>query len=92
MNFIQGDDFDGKCQVKAKEYDLDSAIVKNAFIHNALGSIANVLNLTVHITGDILKGAVGFINLIIGNVVGFATSTLHKLITIVTLNCGSIQY
>lgn len=92
MSFIQGEDFEAKCEGKAQEYGVDSTIVKNAFVRNVLGSIANALNLTVHLTGDIIKGAVGFITTIIGNVVNFGVSTLHKLITIVTMNCGTIQY
>lgn len=92
MNFIQGDDFNAKCEGKAQEYGVDSTIIKNAFIRNTLGTVANALNLTVHLTGDIVKGAVGFITTIIGNIVNFGVSTLHKLITIVTMNCGTIQY
>lgn len=92
MSFIQGDDFEAKCEGKAQEYGVNSTIVKNAFIRNTLGTIANALNLTVHLTGDIIKGAVGFITTIIGNIVNFGVSTLHKLITIVTMNCGTIQY
>jgi hypothetical protein len=92
MSFIQGDEFDEKCEEKATKYGLSSSIVKNAFIRNVLGSIANALNMTVHIAGDIVKGAVGFIATIIDNVVNFGVSVLHKLVTVATLNCGSVQY
>lgn len=91
-HFIQDEDFDAKCQSKGKEYGVDSEVIKNTFVKNALGSIANALNLSVHITGDIIKGAVGFIETIISNIVNFAVGTLHKVITMVTLNCGSINY
>lgn len=90
--YIGTDRFDEACQNAADRNGVDKAIIKNAFVKNALGTIANALNLTVHITGEIIKGAVSFIDTIIATVVNFSTSTLHKLVTVLTLNCGSVQY
>jgi len=90
--YIGGDKFDKVCADAADRNGVDKSVVQNAFVKNALGTIANALNLTVSIAGDIIKGAVGFIDTIISTAVNFTTSTLHKLVKVLTLNCGTLEF
>ena len=90
--YVGGDKFDKVCADAADRHGVDKSVVQNAFVKNALGTIANALNLTVSIAGDIIKGAIGFIDTIISTVVNFATSTLHKLVKVLTLNCGTLEF
>jgi SepF-like predicted cell division protein (DUF552 family) len=90
--YVGGDKFDKVCADASQRHGVDKSVVKNAFVKNALGTIANALNLTVSIAGDIIKGAVGFIDTIISTVVNFTTSTLHKLVKVLTLNCGTLEF
>lgn len=89
-NFISSDNFDQKVNDVSRKYNVDKCVVKNKFIKGFLGTVADVLNLTISITGDILVGAVRFINSIIKNIVNFASATLHKLVNLITLNCGTV--
>lgn len=91
-NYISGDKLDEKCEEAEKRTGVKKDIIKNAFVKNGLRTIADALNLTISIAGDVVIGAVKFIENIILNIVNFATGTLHKLITAVTLNCGSVAY
>lgn len=90
--YVGSDRFDQVCAGAAERNGVDKSVIQNAFIKNALGTIANALNLSVSIAGDIIKGAVSFIETIISTVVSFSTSTLHKLVTALTLNCGTLQF
>lgn len=90
--YIGGDKFDKVCADASQRHGVDKSVVQNAFVKNALGTIANALNLTVSIAGDIIKGAVGFIDTIISTAVNFTTSTLHKLVKVLTLNCGTLEF
>lgn len=87
---ITDDKFEDKCIEAGKKYSVGGEVVKNKFIKHFLGTIADVLNLTISITGDIIIGAVRFINSIISSVVNFTAGTMHKLINLLTFNCGSI--
>lgn len=89
-NFIRSDDFDKKASRVSKAYGIKKAVVKNRFIRGFLGTIADVLNLTVAIAGDIIVSAVKFVNNIIRNIVNFGAGILHKLINLLTLNCGTV--
>lgn len=89
-NFISSDDFDKKVEKVSRRYSISKSVVKNKFIRGFLGTIADVLNLTIAITGDIIVCAIKFINTIIKNIINFAASTLHKLINLLTLNCGTV--
>lgn len=89
-NFIRSDNFDKQADKVSRKYNIKKAAVKNKFIRSFLGTMADILNLTVSITGDLILGAVHFINSIIRNIVNFASSTLHKIINLLTLNCGTV--
>jgi hypothetical protein len=91
-SYIGSDKFDKVCADAADRNGVDKSVVQNSFIKNVLGTIANALNLTVSIAGDIIKGAVGFIDTIISTAVNFTTSTLHKLVKVLTLNCGTLEF
>lgn len=91
-SYISGSKLDDKCAEASKRTGVKKDIIKNAFIKNALSTVADALNLTISIAGDIITGGVKFIENIILNVVNFASGTLHKLITAVTLNCGTVEY
>ena len=90
--YIGSDKFDNICADAADKHGVEEQAVKNAFIRNALGTIANILNLTVSIAGDIITSAVHFIDGIVNTVVDFSATTLRKLVKILTLNCGTIAY
>lgn len=91
-DYISGEQLDEKCEEAEKRTGVKKDIIKNAFVKNGLRTIADALNLTISIAGDVVIGAVKFIETIIFSVVNFTTGTLHKLITAVTLNCGSAAY
>lgn len=91
-SYISSDNFDEKCENKANELGLEKSVVKNAFLKNVLGTIADTLNLAVHVAGDVLSGTLKFITRLIETIVGYGTSTLHKIINLLTLNCGTIAY
>ena len=89
-NFISSNDFDKQAERVSKKYSITKSAIKNRFINGFLGTIADVLNLTVSITGDVIIGAINFINNIIKSIINFTTATLHKLINLLTLNCGTV--
>lgn len=86
--YVSGDKFDKKCKEAGKKHGLDGKTIKNKFIRNSLKTIADILNLTISITGDIILGAANFINMIICSITKYTTDALHKIINILTLNCG----
>lgn len=88
-DYISGEKFENKCDATSKKYNVSSKVIKNKFVSNALGTIADVLNLTVSIIGDVITGAAKFIDVIICSVMTYTTNTLHKIINILTFNCGS---
>lgn len=88
-DYISGNEFDDKCQEQADKYDVDKAVIKNSFITNVLGTLARVLNLTINTVGNVIISAVQFIDMLITSAVKFTTSTLHKIINVITLNCGN---
>lgn len=88
-DYISGNEFDDKCQEKADKFNVDKAVIKNSFITNVLGTLARVLNLTINTVGNVIISAVQFIDMLITSAVKFTTSTLHKIINVITLNCGN---
>lgn len=90
--YITSESFEAKCEKSAQKYGKDTSAVKSGFIKNSLGTIANVLNLTINITGNIVKSAVSFIEMAIISIVDFSASVLHKLVSLFTLNCGTVAY
>lgn len=88
-DYISSDEFDDKCQEKADKFNVDKAVIKNSFITNVLGTLARVLNLTINTVGNVIISAVQFIDMLITSAVKFTTSTLHKIINVITLNCGN---
>lgn len=89
--YIQSKGFEDKCKESAQKVGVQKEIVKNAFIKNILGGIANALGLSITVTGNLIIGAVNFIETIITTIVNFATSSLLKVIQVVTLNCGTAR-
>lgn len=89
--YVSGEKFDKKCNTAGKKYGIDGKDIKNKFIKNSLRTIADILNLTVSIAGDIINGVTNFINIIISSITNYTSNALHKLINILTLNCGSVM-
>ena len=88
--YIQSESFDKKCKEQAEKHGIgDYTIVKNVFIRNTLKKIANILGITVTFTCDVVKYAVNFLSKLIQVVINFGASILHKLINLLTLNCGN---
>lgn len=86
--YISGNKFNKKCEEAGDKYNLSSTSIKNLFVKNTLGTIADILNLTVSIVGDIILGVSNFINIIICNIATYTSKTLHKIINIITFHCG----
>lgn len=89
--YISKDKFEKKCDDIGNKYNLNGSSVKNLFVKNTLGTIADILNLSVSIIGDIVLGVSNFINIIICNIATYTSKSLHKVINILTLNCGEKQ-
>lgn len=90
-NYIQSRRFDESCKAKAKEIGVkDYKIIKNAYVANFLGKIADVLNLTIRITADVIMYAVEFICRLANVLVGFTTTVCSKIINLFTLNCATV--
>lgn len=88
-DYISSNKFDKKCQEKAEEKGVEKTVIKDSFIRNFLGMIANALNLTINIAGDLIKSCVAFVEKIISTIINFTSEALHKLVTLLTLNCGT---
>lgn len=86
--YVTSNKFDKKCETAAKKHGVKKDIVKNKVIAGFLGTIANVLGLSITLIGDVIMSAVNFIGFIINKILEFAVDNLKKLITLLTLNCG----
>lgn len=89
-NYITGAKFDKQCETAANKHGVNKKIVKNKVVGGFLGTIANILGLTLVIAGDIIMSAINFIAFVINKILDFAIDNLLKLINLLTLNCGSI--
>lgn len=87
--YISKDKFNEKCNDFGKRYNVEASSVKNLFIKNTLGTVADILNLTVSIIGDVILGVSNFINIVICNIATYTSNTLHKVINVLTLHCGA---
>lgn len=87
--YISGDKFNKKCNDLGSKHNLNGSNVKNLFIKNTLGTVADILNLTVSIIGDVILGVSNFINIVICNIATYTSNTLHKVINVLTLHCGA---
>lgn len=81
--------FDMECGKKAKKYGMRKDIVKNAMARKILGTTADCLHVTIEIVGDAFIFAAKFFSYIITNIARFCITSLHKLVTVFTLNCGT---
>lgn len=86
--YITSNKFDKKCEIASEKYGVKKKIVKNKVISGFLGTIANVLGLTITIGGDIIISAINFIAYVINKIILFSIDSLKKIITLLTLNCG----
>jgi hypothetical protein len=83
--------FKMKCYNESKKYGCDYKVVRNAYVSNILGKIADILNLTISITSEAILYAVDFIGRLIDGVVNLAVTVCKKIIQLFTLNCGSVS-
>lgn len=90
-DYVTSNKFNKKCETVAKKHGVKKDIVKNKVIAGFLGTVANVLGLSITLGGDILMSAVNFIGFIINKIIEFAVDNLKKLITLLTLNCGEMM-
>lgn len=89
-DYIQSRRFDENCKAKAKNIGIkDYKIIKNAYVAGFLGKIADVLNLTIRITADVILYAVEFLCKLVNVVLNFTTGVCNKIINLFTLNCGT---
>lgn len=90
LKYIKSLRFDLKCRKASKETGVPYKVIKNQFVANVLGKIADTLGMVLNITGSIIEYAVSFIGNLINNIVHFTVTILNKIINIVTFNCGSM--
>lgn len=88
LKYIRSKRFSNKCKEIAEKKNMDHKIVKNYFIASILGKIADILNLTITITAEILQYAVEFIVAVINRIVDFTYKVCTSLVNLLTLNCG----
>lgn len=86
--YITSNKFDKKCEIASEKYGVKKKIVKNKVISGFLGTIANVLGLTITIGGDVIISAINFIAYVINKIILFSIDSLKKIIVLLTLNCG----
>lgn len=89
LKYIKSIKFDLKCRKLGKETGVNYKVIKNQFVANILGKIADVLGLVVNVTGNIIEYAVSFIGSILIGIVSFTVNILNKIINAVTFGCGS---
>lgn len=89
-SYIKSLRFDLKCRQKAKEKGYDYKIFKRGIVKTMLQKIADIFGLTISVVGDVLTYAVEFLSNIICRIVNFTVSICHKLVTLLTFNCGSV--
>ncbi len=87
-DYISGARFKMKCFFEAKENNVPYNIVRNGYIRKILGKIADVLGLTIEVTGEILQYAVKFISNLANSIVNLTVTLVKKIISLFTLNCG----
>lgn len=89
-SYIKSLRFDLKCRQKAKEKGYDYKIFKRGIVKTMLQKIADIFGLTISVVGDVLTYAVEFLSNIICRIVNFTVSICHKIVTLLTFNCGSV--
>lgn len=89
LKYIKSERFVSNCKAKSSEFNVDYTIVKNAFIRGLLEKIANILNLAIAITAQLVMYVVEFISAIISKIVHFTVSACRGIINLLTLNCGT---
>lgn len=87
-SYVTSAKFDKKCETAAQKHGVKKDIVKNKVVAGFLGTVADVLGISITLIGDVLMSAVNFIAFIVNKVLEFAVDNLRKLITLLTLNCG----
>lgn len=87
-NYISGARFKAKCFFEAREKNVSYQVIRCKYIRNVLGKIADVLGLTIEITGEIILYTVKFLSNLINSVVNLAVTLVKKIISLFTLNCG----
>jgi hypothetical protein len=87
-NYITSARFKAKCFFEAKNKGTSYEIIRHKYIRGILGKIADILGLTIEITGEIILYAVKFIANLINSVVNLAVTLVKKIISLFTLNCG----
>lgn len=90
LKYIKSIKFDLKCRKLGKETGVNYKIIKNQFVANILGKIADVLGFAVNLTGNIIEYAVSFIGSILIHIVDFTVNMLNKIINAITFGCGSV--
>lgn len=88
--YIKSMRFDLKCRKTAKEKGYDYKIFKRGIVKTMLQKIADIFGLTICVVGDVLTYAIEFLSSIICRVINFAVSICHKIVTLLTFNCGSV--
>lgn len=90
-NYITSAKFDKVCETSAQKHGVKKCAVKNKVIAGFLGTIADVLGLSLTIVGDVTMSAVNFVAFIINKILEFAIDNVKKLVTLLTLNCGELN-
>ena len=88
--YIKSIRFSDKISEMSKKFKLPKNIVRNTFIKSILTKIADVLQLGIAITAEIIKYAVEFIGVVIVHIVDFTYNTCIALTNAITFNCGSM--
>lgn len=88
-DYIHSVRFKAKCAKKSAQTGLRYTIVRNFYVKSILEKIADILGLTLSITGDMISYAVEFVGRIINCIVDFAISICKKIIRVFTLDCGT---
>ena len=90
LSYLRSIRFSNKISEMSKKFKLPKNIVRNTFIKSILTKIADVLQLGIAITAEIIKYAVEFIGAVIVRVVDFTYNTCIALTNAITFNCGSM--
>lgn len=89
LKYIKSFNFNVNCKKASLKTGVDYKIIKNTFVSNVLGKIADVLGMVISFTGNIIEYAISFISNLISNIINFTTEILLKIVNVITLNCGS---
>lgn len=81
---LKSKSFNRKCKEKAKMYDVNDKLIKNAYALGILNKIGETTGLLIEVTGEAFNYLIRLISFVIQKVMDIAVSSVTSLVNILT--------